>query len=488
MLQQVRAGLVGEAVHNFLAFILARPIQPRDGNRFNPETMTAVPTIFALSSGRGRAGVAVIRVSGPAAALSIQSLASPLAEPRRAVLRRIKDPQTLEVLDDALVIFFAAPKTETGEDMAEFHVHGGGAIITGVLEALGRIPGCRLAEPGEFTKRAFYNGKIDLAQAEGLADLVEAETSAQRRQALLQAGGKLSALYDGWRERLIGAAALVEAAIDFSDEADIAANTFQTSVPLVEALRADIGKHLNDGRRGEILRDGFRVVLAGAPNVGKSSLLNALARREAAIVSDEPGTTRDVIEIKLNLRGLPVIISDTAGIRASGAAAIEREGMKRSRAEIAAADLVLWLTEPGIPSKPDEAARASSAETIVLLNKADKISSSDWPGISQGRPEPVSVKTGQGLPEFIDWLAIKVAKRTSDGESLAVTQVRHRTLLEHAAEHLDRFLAAQSDGLSDAELRAEDLRLAAQALGRITGRIDPEDVLDAVFGRFCIGK
>lgn len=443
--------------------------------------MSNAATIFALSSGKGRAGVAVIRVSGPAVPNILSAMVVPIPEPRMVRLRKLRDPASGDILDEALVIFFAAPKTETGEAMAEFHVHGGSAVIRAVLDALGRNKGCRLAEPGEFARRAFANGKLDLAQAEGLADLIDAETEAQRRHSLGQLSGHQSRLYEGWREALIGALALVEAAIDFSDESDVAADAFGAAVPIVQDLRLAIVRHLDDGHRGEILRDGFRVVLAGPPNVGKSSLLNALARREAAIVSDEPGTTRDVIEVRLDLDGLPVIVSDTAGIRAAESR-IEQEGIRRSREHMRAADLVLWVTEPGLDAVPAEPV-AAGVEVAILLNKADL--SSECAQMFAGALPPVSAMTGAGLDALTAWLSAKVANRVGGSAHLAVAQARHRQHLEASLSALDHFLAGDKD---HAELRAEDVRQAVAALGRIVGRVDAEDVLGAIFGRFCIGK
>src|SRR6185295_979101 len=269
-------------------------------------------TIFALSSGHGRAGVAVIRLSGPAAGSVLDRMAAPRPKPRYAAFRRLRHPHTAEVLDHALVLWFPGPASETGEDMAEFQVHGGRAVVQGVIGALAALEGCRLAEAGEFARRAFENGKLDLTGVEGLADLIDAETAAQRRQALRQAEGALAKLYAGWRQRLVGATALLEAAIDFSDEADVVSDAVGRAREEVEALQGEINRHLDDEHRGELIRDGFQVVLAGPPNVGKSSLLNALARRDVAIVSAEAGTTRDVIEVKLDLDGLPIVVSDTA--------------------------------------------------------------------------------------------------------------------------------------------------------------------------------
>ena len=311
--------------------------------------MHASPTIFALSSGQGRAGVAVIRLSGPAAGPVLDRMAAPRPRPRYAAFRRVTDPRTAEVLDQALVLWFPGPASETGEDMAELQVHGGRAVVQGVLGALASISGCRLAQPGEFARRAFENGKLDLTGVEGLADLIDAETAAQRRQALRQAEGALYQIYENWRQGLIAAMALTEAAIDFSDEPDVAADALGKAQREIAPIAQAITAHLDDDHRGELVRDGFQVVLAGAPNVGKSSLLNALARRDVAIVSDEPGTTRDVIEVKLELQGLPVVLSDTAGIRAA-VGKVEEEGIKRTWQRLRAADLVLWLMDAADPN------------------------------------------------------------------------------------------------------------------------------------------
>jgi len=440
--------------------------------------MDLTPTIFALSSAPGRAGVAVVRVSGPQAGPAIDALAPPRPKERMAALRRIRDPESGEVLDEALVLWLAAPKTETGEDMAELHLHGGSAIVRGVLAVLGRRPGCRLAEPGEFARRAFENGRIDLAQIEGLADLIEAETEAQRRQAVAQMGGALSALYEAWRKELLAATALVESAIDFSDEADVASDAFARARAGVEALRATIATHLDDDNRGEILREGFRVVLAGPPNVGKSSLLNALAKRDAAIVSEEAGTTRDVIEVRLDLDGLPVIVADTAGIR-EALGAIEEEGIRRTLAHARDADLVVWLsdaTAPGTFSPPELGETVLPVTNKIDLNPA---------GAPAGNKLGISAKTGAGLDALTRRLAEMARDRIGVSDSPAITRARYRTHLNACLSALNAFM---SGGQADIELRAEDLRQAVHALGRITGRVDVEDVLGEIFGRFCIGK
>lgn len=445
---------------------------------------TATDTIFALSSGHGRAGVAVIRISGPGAGVAIDRMAAPRPKPRFAAFRKIRHPGSGEVLDEALLLWFPGPRSETGEDMAEFQVHGGLAVIQGVLAALGSIEACRLAGPGEFARRAMQNGKLDLTGAEGLADLVDAETAAQRRQALRQAGGSLFRLYEGWRQRLIGAMAQLEAAIDFSDEPDVASSTLKAARAEVEVLAGAIAKHLDDGHRGELLRGGFHAVLAGPPNAGKSSLLNALARRDMAIVSEEAGTTRDVIEVRLELEGLPVIVSDTAGVR-EPTGQVEREGIRRTLGRARDADLVLWVidvTAPPADVPPEIAAKAE--RTLVIANKMDLLASGvlhPLPGGAIG----VSVLTGDGMDNLARRLTAFVRARIGESEAPVLTQARHRQQLERCIAPLRSFLGSP---IGEVELRAEDLRRAAHALGRITGAVDVEDVLDQVFSRFCIGK
>ena len=442
--------------------------------------MATTSTIFALSSAPGRAGVAVIRVSGPEAITCLKRMCSRPVADREAALRRLLDPDTSELLDRAVVVFFAAPQSETGEDVVEFQTHGGKAVVAAVLGALARIPGCRMAEAGEFARRAFDNGKLDLVEIEGLADLVEAETDAQRRQALAQSGGALSALYEGWRTLLLQIVALTEAAIDFSDEADVAATSIDLAKSRAQTLQHEIRTHLADGRRGEILRDGFRVVLLGPPNVGKSSLLNALARRDAAIVSEEAGTTRDVIEVRLDLGGFPVIVSDTAGLR-DAEGVVESEGIRRSIRAAAEADLVLWLTETGTDPLPDPVSRETpNASRFVVRTKSDLTDGSPADGLA------ISAKTGAGLEALVATLRDEAQKRIGDHAIPALTQLRHRQALERVSSHLDDFISASGD--ASAELLAEDLRRAGHALGRITGRVDVEDVLGEIFGRFCIGK
>jgi tRNA modification GTPase len=415
----------------------------------------------------------------------LDRMAPPRPMPRRAALRRISHPQSGELLDQALVLYFAGPASETGEDIAELHLHGSPAVVRSVLSALSDLPGCRLAEPGEFARRAFENGKIDLTAAEGIADLVDAETDAQRRQALRQAGGGLARQCDRWRERLLESRALFEAAIDFSDEADVAADAFERARQGIAGLAPEIAACLSGIHRGEIVRDGFRVVLAGAPNAGKSSLLNALAQRDVAIVSPEAGTTRDVLEAHLDLGGYAVVVTDTAGLR-EAASGVEREGIRRTLERAQAADLVLWIVDAAAPvwSPPDGLTTATTGR-LTVLNKIDLA-----PEVRSPADDPeflrISAVTGEGLQALVDRLAAEVATRVTGAvDAVLPTQVRHRAALEACHGALERALRSPRGA---EELAAEDLRLAADALGRITGRIDAEEVLGAIFGRFCIGK
>jgi tRNA modification GTPase len=435
-------------------------------------------TIVALASGAGRAGVAVVRLSGPQAAAALTALTDqPAPEPRRAALRRFHHPTTGELLDQGLALFFAAPASFTGEDVVELHIHGGAAVIAAVFDALVTVPGVRPAEPGEFTRRAFENGKLDLTAAEGLADLVDAETEGQRRQALRQMQGALAALYEGWRASLLEAIALVEAEIDFPDE-DLPDGLATRASPIIDTLRADIASHLSDSGRGERVRDGFRIAILGAPNAGKSSLLNALARREAAIVSDIPGTTRDVVEIRLVLAGFPVWVADTAGLRET-ADAVEAEGVRRALARAEEADLVLWAVDAAEDAGGQGLFAAAPIGAILVHTKADLHPTLITPpgGFA------VSSTTGEGLAALEAELEARVAAALSQQEAPALTRARHRRLLEACAEELEQAVRAPAP-----ELAGERLRRAADALGRLTGRIDVEEVLGAIFSSFCIGK
>lgn len=437
-------------------------------------------TIYALASGRGPSGVAVIRLSGPAAGAALEAVTrGAVPPPRRAVLRAFSDPETGAGLDQGLALWMPGPESFTGEDGAELHVHGGRAVIDGVLAALSRIPGCRMAEPGEFTRRALMNGRMDLAQVEGLADLVAAETEAQRRQALSQTEGALSRRLENWRERLMRAAAHLEAAIDFADE-DIPAGLEDSVRAEVQSLHSEIMAYMADNRRGERLREGVTVAILGAPNVGKSSLLNALAERDAAIVSELAGTTRDVIEVHLDLGGYPVILADTAGIREQ-AETIEEEGIRRALFQAEQADIRLILSEaPAWPEIPDAVRSMIDDKSILVLTKADLCSIE-----AAEKTFPISAKTGAGMTTLLDALTQRVGEEFAGAPEGLMTRARHREALESCAAGLARYLNADS---MPVDLAAEELRSAVHALGRITGRVDVEDFLDVIFGEFCIGK
>ncbi|MEW6453218.1 MAG: tRNA uridine-5-carboxymethylaminomethyl(34) synthesis GTPase MnmE [Pseudomonadota bacterium] len=537
--------------------------------------MTTRDTIFALSSGRPPAAIAVVRISGPRAGAALEALIGRIPEPRRASLARIKNPINKEVLDEALALWFPGANSELGEDGAELQLHGGRAVIAGVLDALGTIEGLRLAEPGEFTRRAFENGRLDLTAVEGLADLIYAETQAQRRQAFRQMKGLLGDRAEGWRKRLIDALALVEARIDFPDEGDVPEDLVGPALKIAQELHNEIADALASAARGERLRDGLVVAIAGPPNAGKSTLLNRIARREAAIVSPIAGTTRDVIEVHLELDGYPVTLLDTAGIRDSNDP-VEQEGVRRARERAAGADLVLWVVdatapetggEPGgavvfgrpvpalaarptaDPSSPGQANPPSSigageSNSVdspplwVVRNKADLLGSS---GLDSGEAPPPATSLSAGLPglagstgsgstgtralpplggietpkvdkiehEFIssnmnsenifilsttdgkgvnsllDRLTL-FASQYFGSEPALVSRERQRCALSATQAALNRALAEGPDGRDD--IVAEELRFAATALGRLTGRVDVEDILDVIFADFCIGK
>ena len=455
--------------------------------------MGRTDTIFALSSGRPPAAIAVVRMSGPRAGAALEILIGRMPEPRKAALARVRDPKSGDVIDEALALWFPAPHSETGEDVAEIQLHGGHAVIAAVLDALGTIEGCRLAEAGEFTRRAFENGKLDLTAVEGLADLIAAETPAQRQLAFRQLKGLIGDRADAWRQRLIEILALVEAGIDFSDEADVPENLLRPALHAAQQLRDEIAALQADGGRGERLRDGLVVAIAGPPNAGKSTLLNRLARREAAIVSPYPGTTRDVIEVHLDLGGYPVTVLDTAGIRASGDP-VEQEGVRRASARAEAADLVLWCIDASasggaVTERPGNLAKS---RIWLLENKADLTKAESEVGISNGHRDEyefillVSAKTGAGIEPLIAALAQFAREFFGVTESVVVTRARHRLALAETVAALDRAVAGESSRRE--ELIAEELRAAATTLGRLTGRVDVEDVLDVIFRDFCIGK
>lgn len=421
-------------------------------------------TIFALSSGSPPAALAVVRISGPRADPALAALAGKLPEPRAATLATLR--RDGEPLDRALVLRFPGPRSATGEDMAELHLHGGRAVVAAVLDALAEQEGLRPAEPGEFTRRAFENGRIDLAEAEGLADLLASETQSQRRAALAMAGGALSRKVEAWRQQALILAAELEAALDFSDEGEVGEAWPPKWADEVRALAGEM-EALLARPPAERLRDGVRVVIAGPPNAGKSSLLNALAQRDAAITSPIPGTTRDLIEAPMALDGLPYLLIDTAGLREGGIEEVERIGMERGRASLAAADLVLWLGDPA--DSPDR------ERTILVRSKCDLAEVGHGPGI------PVSAVTGAGLPSLIEIMAER-ARNILPAERDVVANARQRESLGLAARYL------RNASGTDMVLAAEALRQARVELDRITGRAGVEDMLDMLFGRFCIGK
>ena len=449
-------------------------------------------TIYALSSGPVPAAIAVIRISGPKARAALQALTGKVPEPRRAAFGTIRDPQSGDAIDQALLLFFEGPNSETGEDVAELQLHGGRAVIAGVFEALSRMRDLRPAEAGEFTRRAFEHGKLGLTQIEGLADLIYADTEVQRRQAMRQLQGLLGNRAESWRKRLIDALALVEAGIDFSDEADVAADVTVRGLHAAQMLQQEIAAILADGRRGERLREGLVVAIAGPPNAGKSTLLNRIARREVAIVSPHAGTTRDVIEVHLDLGGYPVTLLDTAGIRETEDP-VEREGVVRAKARAEAADLVLWLTED-VDANPASGSQASSTSELWTIRTKIDVAS----GQSADQEVPVhdrsgesgfyelSAVSGEGVGRLLTDLTEYARQALESREPALVTRERQRRLLETAEYALNRAISEGKAGREDTF--AEELRSAAQALGRLTGRVDVEDILDVIFRDFCIGK
>ncbi|MEP4770082.1 MAG: tRNA uridine-5-carboxymethylaminomethyl(34) synthesis GTPase MnmE [Roseibium sp.] len=446
-------------------------------------------TIYALSSGAVPSGVAVIRISGSRTRDVVTALCGKVPDPRKAMLSKLIDPDTGDVLDEALVLYFAGPASFTGEDVAEFQCHGGRAVVQAMLRVLGSFDGCRPADPGEFTRRAFDRGRMDLTEVEGLADLIAAETESQRKQAVRQMGGALGKLYEDWRKRLIHMRAMIEADFDFADEEDIPGSVADQVWGEASELHREIADHLDKSKSGERLRSGLQVVLMGAPNAGKSSLLNSIAGRDVAIVTEEAGTTRDVIEVHLDLGGYPVTLVDTAGLRETDGI-VEREGIRRAEAKGRVADLILWAVEPegarsddpqsGLPEDMRQDVPVWTVRTKADLETLPKQDSS-----GTIKEIPASTKTGDGMMALFDGLMRFAEETISLSEAPLATRERHRHYLNDCLEGLRQAVAA--DHLP-AELRAEDLRRAADALGRITGRIDVEDLLDVIFRDFCVGK
>ena len=460
-------------------------------------------TIFALSSGRPPTAIAIVRVSGARAGDAIVALAGKRPAPRVATRALLRDANG-EAIDDAVVLWFPGPASATGEDVAEFHVHGGRAVLAALLAALAAFDGVRPAEPGEFTRRAFENGKIDLTEAEGLDDLIHADTDRQRRQALRQLQGLLGDKARNWRRQIIEASALVEAGIDFADEGDVPEELLAPALAKIAALRDEIEQVLATSAHSERLRDGLVVAIAGAPNAGKSTLMNVLARREVAIVSPHAGTTRDVIEVQLDLDGYPVTLIDTAGIRETDDP-VEQEGVRRAKARAGDADLILWLTEGGPLADTSMDDIGENAPRWLVRNKLDLATENDAQtgfgilaagrgpfrggngdtGPGSDRTFAISAAHGDGVAELVDALREHAQQYFAMGEAGLIGRVRHRELLRNTATMLQRSIAA--GGLGE-ELVAEELRAAAFALGRLLGRVDVEDLLDVIFRDFCIGK
>jgi tRNA modification GTPase len=439
-------------------------------------------TIYALASGRPPSAIAVVRLSGPQAGVALERLCGRLPSPRLVTLATLRTANG-EPIDESVVLWFPGPHSATGEDVAEFQLHGGRAVVAALFDALAAIEGLRPAEPGEFTRRAFENGKLDLTEAEGLDDLIHADTDRQRRQALRHLKGLLGAKAEDWRRQIIEASALIEAGIDFSDEGDVQQELLAPALRRIAALKTEITETLQFAGRGERLRDGLIVAIAGPPNAGKSTLLNRLARREVAIVSPHAGTTRDVIEVHLDLDGYPVTLLDTAGMRDTDDP-VEQEGVRRARERARHADLVLWLSEAAEQGgdQPPADLTATDAPVWTLRNKVDLARGAANQGAARFA---ISAANGDGLPELIAALVAFVHDYFGAGEAALVSRARHRDLLWSTVEALGRAEAAAGRG---EELLAEELRIAIHSLGRLTGRVDVEDILDVIFREFCIGK
>jgi tRNA modification GTPase len=454
-------------------------------------------TIFALSSGRPPSAIAIVRVSGPEAATALTLLAGKIPLPRMATRALLRDGHR-QPIDDAVVLWFPGPASATGEDVAEFHVHGGHAVLTALFATLSALDHMRAAEPGEFTRRAFENGKLDLTEAEGLDDLIHADTDRQRSQALRQLKGLLGDRARDWRAQIIAASALIEAGIDFSDEGDVSAELIAPALAKIKTLLGEIQQVLAEQGRSERLREGLVVAIAGPPNVGKSTLMNQLARREVAIVSPHAGTTRDIIEVQLDLDGYPVTVIDTAGIRETDDP-VEREGVRRARARAAEADLVLWLVDATHEKNSDE----GTAPVWVVRNKIDLDQVESDAAVSRldaaihRRPADVSkqertsadfaisASRGDGIAELISALVGFAQSYFGSGEGALISRERQRKLLEQTVVSLRRSTSVIEQG---EELAAEELRIAARSLGQLLGRVDVEDLLDVIFRDFCVGK
>lgn len=442
-------------------------------------------TIYALSTVYGKSGVAVIRISGNnalAALKKMTSLDTTKIKPRYAYFVSLKNNEG-NTLDKCLILYFKAPNSFTGEDIVEIQTHGSKAVISGVLSTLAQIEGFRMAEPGEFSKRAFYNGKMDLTEAEGLADLIDAETSEQQKYAMRQMEGGLKNLYDDWREQLLKILAHLEAFIDFPDE-DIPNNVMSEMKNNVFKLENSVYEHLKSDNIGERLREGFRVVIVGPPNAGKSSLLNAIANREAVIVSDIAGTTRDAIDIHLDIKGYPVMFTDTAGLREANEE-IEKKGIEIAYSKIKSADFIICLFDASKDGVQifDNIRKSFKSNTFLVANKCDKLTSEQCSILEKQGCILISAKQKEGISQILDRIYEFICERFTSNSNLLITRSRYREALQEVMENLQHFSFDK-----EIELTAEDIRLAARALGKITGRIEVNEILDKIFGDFCIGK
>ena len=443
-----------------------------------------IDTIYALASAQGRAGISVIRVSGPQAKKSLSLLSADKFPPRQAVLSKLYDHKTSQIIDEAIVIYFQPPRSYTGEDVVEYHIHGGKAVRESLIKALSQMDGHRLAEAGEFTRRAFENGRMDLTQAEAVADLIHAETEAQKQLALAQMGGALSDLYQNWAEQLVRALAYAEAQIDFAEE-DLPEDEVKSQItPVLSNIYDAVKNHLNDDNRGEILRDGIKIAIVGAPNAGKSSLINTLAKREVAIVSEMAGTTRDVLEVHLDLNGYPITLYDTAGLRPEqlnnieAQDLIEAEGIKRALQKAREADFKILLFDGTEALLHDQTLALKDDKSFVVINKVDLIQTAQIDALY------ISAQTGQGIDDLIQCVSRETSKIFEDIQSNpSITRDRHRQALQQSLDFIGQALSGYSP-----DMIAEDIRMAVRSIGKITGRTDVEDLLDIIFRDFCIGK
>ena len=435
-------------------------------------------TIYALATGSLPSAIALVRISGGAVSSILSQMITGEVIPRRLVLKSIRDPETSEMIDQGMVAWFPGPHSYSGEDYLEFHIHGGPAVVRALIGALNKISSVRIAEPGEFSLRAFLNGKMDLSSLEGLSDLISAETEEQRKQALTIAGGSLAHHIDIWRKSLVEALSILEAELDFSDERDVESQDNTVIYNILNRMKSDFESALKDSRRGEIIRNGVSIALIGAPNVGKSTLLNRLAQRDVAIVTDLPGTTRDLIEVSLDINGYKANLIDTAGLRET-TDQIEIEGIKRTKSLLKQIDIVLELSDLGQYGLTDT---SQDIEYIRVLTKLDH----NHPP-AQGYDIALSAHTGEGIESLLQLLSSKISGIVHKGEPALITRERHHRLIEDALACINNALNMLEMSVSS-ELVAEELRLAANSLSRIIGRIDVEDVLGEIFSRFCIGK